>query len=270
MPQQHTEKSSIWLAEGRTSTELLPRRGGLIARLCVDGVEILYLDKTTLQSPNGKIRGGIPLCWPVAGPGTGFAGGELPMPQHGVFRGESLEVTSVAAKSATLRLASNERTRAMFPFNFEIIYTICLIGNGIKCSLSMCNLGGVAFPVSPGWHPYFLCPAARKSELTSPILGNTGLDNVSNFDFGLPSPAGGNASFDIPTVGRVSLRFSPSIRHLQFWSLSDRDFVCIEPFMHPPGTFGSPQCEVLHAGAKMSLHFQIRRSCGDSKSIGAL
>ena len=52
---------------GTTAATVLPHRGGLVTHLTVDGRELLYLDESTVDSPTGAVRGGIPLLFPIAG-----------------------------------------------------------------------------------------------------------------------------------------------------------------------------------------------------------
>ena len=47
--------------------ELAPARGGLVTRARIGGVELLYLDDATFHDTGKNVRGGIPICFPIAG-----------------------------------------------------------------------------------------------------------------------------------------------------------------------------------------------------------
>ena len=257
MPKLTIQEKEIVLTQGRVSALVLPQRGALISHLQFDGKDILYFDHTTLDDPKGKIRGGIPLCWPVAGPGVLLPNALFPVPQHGICRRASFATKYQSSDRLELLLEADENTRSVFPFDFELGYVIELTPKGIYCRLTTQNTDSSAFPISSGWHPYFLCPQETKSDLKVTLSGFQSLDNLSDFDYGIASPGSGRVVFDIPSTGRIALEFSPMMRHLQFWTLAGSDFVCIEPFMNPPRTFGSAECNILLPGEKLTVEFSI-------------
>jgi galactose mutarotase-like enzyme len=96
-------------------------------------------------------------------------------------------------------------------------------------------------PVSPGWHPYFSCPAAEKAKVKASVAGvdHNQFNNDREFDFGAIAPPIGRAKFEVPQLGSLTLSFSPEMRHMQFWSQPGKDFICLEPFTGPNNTINT-------------------------------
>src|SRR5690606_15555472 len=130
------------------------------------------------------------------------------------------------------QLVVDEAAREIYPHNFEIEQTCLIIPGGIQIDLLIMNSGERSMPIAPGWHPYFICPNDEKSRITSDLRAfHPGeIPHNGGFDFGIPAPAKGMASFQIPGLGNVRLTMNPALRHLQFWSQPGADFVCIEPW----------------------------------------
>src|SRR6185503_6260553 len=90
-----------------------------------------------------------------------------------------------------------------------------------------------------------------------PGLDREHMGDDAEFDFGLPAPATGRAGFEVPGLGRLHLRASPSMRHLQFWSQPGKDFVCLEPFWGPNGTVNTGRRLDLAPGEARDLWMRI-------------
>ena len=139
-----------------------------------------------------------------------------------------------------LGLVQDEETRAQYPYEYDVEYGVHLLPRGLQVELIVHNQGTVPLPVSPGWHPYFRCPAARKAEVTGDVAGLRPAEQFTDdreFDFGLPAPAQRTRPLRGARSRRAAAdRFSPAMRHLQLWSQPGRDFVCLEPFYGPNNT----------------------------------
>jgi galactose mutarotase-like enzyme len=235
MPQGPLEVS-----QGDVSAQVVPERGALVTSLRVGGVDVLFLDPATLEDPAKNVRGGIPLLFPYAGKlvderlvHTGTA-----MKQHGFGRNKAWVVKERGPDFVRLSLAQDADTRAQFPYDYVAEHTVSILPRGLHLELMVHNTGTRALPLSPGWHPYFRCPAAQKAAVRSDLAGFTPdkLGDDREFDFGLEAPARGRARFEVPGLGGLRLSFSPLMRHLQFWSQPGRDFICLEPFHGPANT----------------------------------
>ncbi len=163
------------------------------------------------------------------------------------------------ADFARFTLSDDETTRAAFPHPFALDYGVQLLARGLRVELAARNTGDAPLPLSPGWHPYFRCPSARKPAVTTdvPGLDPRAFTPDATFDFGLPAPADGRARFAIPDLGTLRLSFSPAMRHLQFWSQPGRDFVCLEPFHGPSNTIQSERALVVPPGESRELWMRV-------------
>jgi galactose mutarotase-like enzyme len=231
---------ALSLANGDVSAEVVPARGALVTALKVGGTDVLYLDRATLEDPSKNVRGGIPILFPYAGKlvDETFVPAGTRMKQHGFARNKAWTVRAQRPDAVRLGLVQDADTRAQYPYAYDVEYGVHLLPRGLQVELIVHNTGDKPLPVSPGWHPYFRCPAAAKARVTGDVAGlDTGqFTDDREFDFGLPAPAGGRARFEVPGLGPLLISFSPAMRHLQFWSQPGKDFVCLEPFYGPNDT----------------------------------
>jgi galactose mutarotase-like enzyme len=115
--------------------EIAPQRGALVTSFKVKDRELLYLEPATLGDATKNVRGGIPVLFPSPGKLTSDLftrdGRTGSMKQHGFARNMPWmpETTSDAARAeVTLRLDSNEQTRAQYPWDFSAALTFSLRG----------------------------------------------------------------------------------------------------------------------------------------------
>jgi galactose mutarotase-like enzyme len=233
----------LTLTRGGTSVQIVPERGALVTSIVVSSKELLYLDKATLDDPTKNVRGGIPLLFPYAGKladGRFLAAGTI-MKQHGFGRNRPWTVEEKSASDVRVRLVQDEGTRAQYPYDYDVDYVVTALPRGVEVRLIVQNTGSRPVPLSPGWHPYFLCPAAQKAQVAGDVAGFTSdkLGDDREFDFGLVPPEAAQTQFRIPELGRVNIDFSPTMRHMQFWSLPGKDFICLEPFYGPNDTINT-------------------------------
>lgn len=234
---------SITIQHGATTAQIVPARGALVSALNVGGVEVLYLDRGTLEDATKNVRGGIPVLFPYAGKleNETFVPAGTRMKQHGFGRNRAWKVTEQKADLVRVSLSPDADTRAQYPYDFSAEQSVQVLPRGIQVELLIANNGSMPLPVSPGWHPYFCCTAAEKGKVTGSVDGFTPdkIGNDREFDFGLYAPRNGRASFQVPGLGALELSFSPELRHLQFWSQPGKDFICIEPFRGPNNTINT-------------------------------
>jgi galactose mutarotase-like enzyme len=230
----------VSLAHAEVAADVVPARGALLSSLRVGGAEVLFLDRATLEDPARNVRGGIPVLFPFAGrlANDAFLPAGTRMTQHGFGRRRPWSVRDARGHAVRLVLEQDDQTRAEYPYGYEADYGVELLPAGVQVELVVHNRGTRPLPLSPGWHPYFRCPAALKKEVRGDVPGlePDRMSDDREFDFGLPAPVTGRARFRVPGLGALRLEFSPVMRHLQFWSLPGRDFVCLEPFLGPNDT----------------------------------
>jgi glucose-6-phosphate 1-epimerase len=120
---------------------------------------IIWLSDSAVFAPGKAIRGGIPICWPQFGPGA--------LVQHGFARTSLFNVVASAQSatqaSVTMRLESNEQTKALWPYDFQldVMVELCAILPGrvaLKIELGVYNLSATDFTFTGALHSYFDVP----------------------------------------------------------------------------------------------------------------
>ena len=236
---------------------LAPSRGGILAGLRIAGREVLYLDRATFEDPAANVRGGCPVLFPSPGKLTGdaFTRGDVhgAMKQHGFARALPWEIVSTSAlgaASATLRLVSNEATRAQYPWDFTAEYTYSLRDRALGIEMLFTNHSATEMPFGAGFHPYFAVPDGDKGRARIPTPATRAFDSTVKrevdfvgFDFTLPEVdlhlvdhGSSQASLRLEGEGgglSVTLRGSPELSRWVIWTLRGRDFICLEPWTCP-------------------------------------
>jgi galactose mutarotase-like enzyme len=255
---------SLILASGAVRAEVVPARGALVAALAVDGRDVLYLDRATLDDPAKNVRGGIPVLFPFAGrladDTLRAAGTQIKRAkQHGFGRNRAWRVVEQGGASLRMALGADGETRAQYPFEFAVEQSVRLLPRGLQIELAVADEGVAPLPVSPGWHPYFACPAAAKGAVRGDVAGFTPdrIGDDREFDFGVEAPRHGRARFEVPGLGRLAIEFSPDMRHMQFWSLPGKPFICIEPFFGPNDTINTDRRALVEPGACRTFWMRI-------------
>jgi galactose mutarotase-like enzyme len=255
------EFETLTLVHEDLCAEIVPARGAIVSRLSVRGTEVLYMDRATLADLSKNVRGGIPILFPFAGKldddkllSTGTT-----IKQHGFGRNMAWAVDEQSFAGARLSLKSDADTRALFPFDFSAEYSLFLLPFGLQIELAIVNTGKTAMPIAPGWHPYFNCVGPLKNQVRGDVPGFSGdvLGNDAEFNFGLLAPPSGRARFEIPGLGKLRESYCPEMRHLQFWSLPGKDFICIEPFCGPNNTINTAQRLEIQPGERRVLWMRI-------------
>src|SRR3989344_7281285 len=217
----------ILLINGDTKVLVLTE-GAMITKFTVSSTDILYPDQVIETVKGPKRRGGIPLLYPQAGPIT-EDGEEFRLSQHGFARDQEWEVTELGENNdtVTLRLISNEETRKMFPYDFELNYKITALETGLRAELVVLNKSDKKMPVAPGFHPYFNIPVEDKPEITTNIVGfePDKYDWNSSQMYGMPHPT----IFKYPG-NEIEIQSSPELKTMMIWSEQKGDYVCFEPW----------------------------------------
>ncbi|MBD2060440.1 aldose epimerase [Oculatella sp. FACHB-28] len=239
---------------GQSRLEVVPERGGIITSWQIRGKEMLYLDAERFANPELTVRGGIPILFPICGnlPDNTYTyqGQSYTLKQHGFARDLPWEVTDRVTQdgaSLTLVLNSNDQTRAVYPFDFQLIFTYRLQGNSLEIRQRYANHSAEAMPFSTGLHPYFQVfdKTQLQFEIPSNQFQNQRDKSVQSFsgqfDFDLDEI---DASFwqlsgqsaavaDLGQRTRLKLDYAPIYSTLVFWTVKGKDFYCLEPWSAP-------------------------------------
>lgn len=84
---------------------------------------------------------------------------------HGFARNSEFELYSKESKKLVYRLACSEETLKQFPYEFEFFVSYELVGNRIKHSYKVVNLGCEEMLFSVGAHPGFNCPLLENEKM---------------------------------------------------------------------------------------------------------
>ena len=139
------------------------------------GEDRLYLSPEAVFDGATPIRGGVPLCFPQ------FAG-RGPLPKHGFARTRLWEVSNTRAGKdfalATLRLADDEASRALWPHAFSAEMSVSISGDRLDLELEVDNTGTTPFSFTAALHTYL---KVREVEHLR-IEGLRGLDYCDSAD----------------------------------------------------------------------------------------
>jgi len=270
-------------SRARSRALIAPGRGGMVTSFEVAGREVFYLDRKTFEDPAANVRGGNPVLFPspgrLAGDAFSWRGAAGSMKQHGFAR--NLPWTPCLRGSGSpdgaylgLMLASDDRTRAQFPWDFHAEITYSLRGAALRIDLRVSNQSAGDMPFGAGFHPYFAVPDADKGRVELPTGATRAFDNTTKtevpfagFDLTLPEvdlhlldhgASAGELWIDGGDGRRVSLRGSPEFSHWVVWTLKGKDFVCLEPWTCPGNALNTQdRLIVLGPGESRALWLEI-------------
>lgn len=121
-----------------------------------DGTE--YLWQGNPEFWGGRAYNLFPICGRLTEGKYTYEGKTYEMNLHGFVRKSELDATVLAQNKIDFGIRADERTLAMYPFDFE--YHICytLEGSSVKTEISVVNHGGKVMPFAIGGHPGFNVP----------------------------------------------------------------------------------------------------------------
>ncbi|MHA6482297.1 aldose epimerase family protein [Paenibacillus sp. strain BS8-2] len=245
------------LQEAASNSRILvcPERGGIVIGCQLHGEELFYLDKSTLDNPAANIRGGNPILFPICGSLENstyqWEDRTYHIGQHGVARNMAWEVIGTSEDgeaSLTLRIRANESTLEAFPFDFELIFTYALVDGELHTRQQYRHLGQDGpMPFYAGFHPYFAIEGSKdiaydtdatryidyNDNVIKPYTGAVDLEPMKE-SFCLLDAKRSDISFPNGRGSRVRLTYDPIFKYVVIWTLKDRPFVCVEPWMAQP------------------------------------
>jgi len=234
--------------------EVVPERGGIITSWSLQGQDILYLDAERFTDPSLSVRGGIPILFPICGnlPNNTYTykGEQYTLKQHGFARDLPWEVTNQVTNdlvALTLVLNSNDQTRAVYPFDFQLAFTYQLKGNTLEIQQRYTNHSTEPMPFSTGLHPYFFTsdktklefeiPASQyQDQITKEVHPFSGTFDLSRDEIDVAFRQVNGSSASVTDTGRrlkVTLSYSDLYSTLVFWTVKGKDYYCLEPWSAP-------------------------------------
>lgn len=258
MPEQEAKEikpvfKEIVISSGGTEAKIAPERGGLVTSFSVNGNDIFFLDRETLNDPTKSVRGGIPMLFPNAGP---LKEGPYSFPQHGFARKMPWNVIGQNQNSVTLQLQSNEETRENYPFDFELQLKVEVNDRKLTHIMTIKNTGDKPMPTAYGIHPYFEIPDGEKASIITNIKGfdPEKTDWTKEFDQSFENP--GLVKVNLPEK-EIKIESDPhTFTNFYVWLLPGKDFVCIEPWTRKDNALNDPS-QSLWIKPGESQHFPI-------------
>jgi len=208
--------------------------GGYVTSFNIGGKEIIYPDGILKIDNQEKRRGGIPLLFPWAGSLEGYI-------QHGFVRDLRWEEVpsgeELISNKVLLKLKSDNKTKKIFPYDFETSLDISLEENSLLYKLTVLNKDTKDMPIAPGIHPYFKVPEGKFTDIEA---------NISNFDpktYKLEESLFSrlkNLNIVIPEIGNLKIEyggyFERKQSRLAVWT-DNKNYICFEPWATEIGGF---------------------------------
>ncbi len=265
--------------EAQARLEVVPERGGLIAGWRIQGQDLLYMDAERFANPELSVRGGVPILFPICGnlPDDTYSynGKSYRLKQHGFARDlpwEVLDRQTQDGAALTLALKSNEKTRVVYPFDFELVFTYRLKGNRLAIEQRYTNHSNKVMPFSAGLHPYFW--SKQKEQLSFEIPAKQYRDR----DADAPQPFNGRfdltrEEIDVALLPlerdwaaianqrqryKIVMTYSDFYSLLVFWTVSGKDYCCLEPWSAPRNALNTgEQLSTLGPGASCEARVEL-------------
>lgn len=144
----------VEIASGE-ATARIARRGGELKSWRVGGNELVWPGEDKVWADSA------PVLFPVVGwtrDGILVDGRRYPLGLHGFARSEDFVVAEQGADRVRLRLAANERTRALYPFEFTFEIEYAIENNNLSMVIEVTNEDAGPLPYACGLHPGFSWP----------------------------------------------------------------------------------------------------------------
>lgn len=189
-----------------------------------DGMDLLFARR---DMPNGKNRGGIPLCAPIFGPGE-----TVGLNQHGFARNCRWEVADQTDSQVKLTLDSPASQVDALPPVYAgcgMELTIELLKNGLRETLGIRNIGIEPFTVNPGFHPYFPIPSGASAEQASVIIDEQKYSLTAAELLATRKIDSIVSEAQLITAQGTWTVAGGGLPLFAIWSESPRDFICVEP-----------------------------------------
>lgn len=148
-----------------SATARISLDGARIVSFKVGGEEVVWTTRVPADPQANWSHGGIPVCWPW----FGVLQGQGKDTMHGIAKSCRFELVSLSQcadrSHAVLRLRSDERTRRLWPHDFEVEYEATLTDT-LRLSLRTVNTGADTFSYTAGFHPYFRLGDRSRARVT--------------------------------------------------------------------------------------------------------
>jgi galactose mutarotase-like enzyme len=269
-------------SDADSQMEVVPERGGIVTSWRIKGQEVFYLDTERFTYPDLSVRGGNPILFPLCGnlPDNTYTvdGQVYTIKQHGFARElpwSATEQNTDGKAALTVVLNSNEQTKAVYPFDFQVAFTYELQGTTLVIRQEYKNLSSRPMPFSAGFHPYFLC--GDKEKLAVKIPSKQYQDNRTKathsfdnkFDFNQDEIDSVFTTLSSQTTSvtdsdrklKIAIDYDDFFSCLVFWTVKGKEFYCLEPWSASRNALNTGEkLTVLAAGASCTAEMRITAS----------
>lgn len=195
----------------------LQTQGAYITQLFDSTEQLLF----PAQMIGQKLRGGIPVCAPIFGPGESVG-----LRQHGFARDVGWTVLRQTANEAVLSFDAAEHVDVPRQYHgCEMTYAMKIRENLLELSLTVENNGEAAFVCTPGFHPYFPTSDATKVTVQSDISRQFTEHELIATQF-LP-PHQTQVAVTLENIEFIIK--SNELQRYAVWSANPDKYICVEP-----------------------------------------
>lgn len=250
-------RKEINLIYGKTMAVVLPK-GATVTRWTVDGTEILFSHQTIQTDKGPKIRGDIPILFPIAGP-PGKEGLSAKLPQHGFARDKPWTEfhPRLGANKTILSLYADKETRKQYPFEFGLAAEITVEKGLLRYELVVANRGEEAMPFVLGLHPYFQVSPEERQGIQTNIPGFEVDDEVLKGSSILDCQR--EIRIEIPGKGLITMNPSEEFKKLVVWTDGKGPYICFELWTSGPFTIDREgERMTLSPGKDIKLSLEIQ------------
>lgn len=258
--------------------KIYPERGGIITSFGVNGMELLYLDENTLFDKNKHIIGGIPILFPISGrlkdDKYELNGNLYDMKIHGIARTNPFQVINTSIDnnaSITLKFKSNQATKKQYPYDFELCFEYILKDGKLRIEQEYYNNSKDPMPIYVGFHPYFI---ANKKAMNfsgdfthyedlsvNKTFEYNGAIDISSIEHSviLKDFKNNYIGVELPELNRkIRINFGSEFKYIVLWTVKDKDFICVEPWMGKPNSFNTEEdLYYINPGEKLKTFISI-------------
>lgn len=174
-----------------------------------DGVEYIWNGDSRYWGRHAPVL--FPFVGQVRDKKYRFNGREYPMGQHGFARDSEFELTEKTENSLLFSLRSNDETKKVYPFDFELEVRYTLDPSGdVRVSWIVKNPGTENLYFSIGGHPAFMCPIDGRGDWNDYrilfVKHGTALKEITI----RPITTGGNVGRDTKTLSLTEGMITPT------------------------------------------------------------
>ena len=154
--------ASIHSAELTVSSRTL---GAMLTSIQCDGIEYLWQGDPEFWADQAPVC--FPICGSLRGNRAECSQGEVKdIKRHGFARFEEFCEEKRTDSELTYLLRSSEKTKAMYPYDFEFRVSYAVEGRSLTFRYDITNTGKVDLPFFIGGHPAYRCPLLPGEDYT--------------------------------------------------------------------------------------------------------